>query len=157
MTEAPSYEIEVRVKDRDKVAELLNHVCGTHTSWRWVNLGWPGVWIHMPVMTKIMFTGEKCKAAAAHFKLSYEEPSDTQITFLGGISTSYTPLPFSMAVASGKSSILFNAKLVENVNTCVMCDIESTIDTETWLASGTDPQPSTIANAASELKDSEST
>lgn len=175
----PEYTISVRVTDRGAVIKLLDHVCEDHTIWSWdkpigkeVRPEW-----YSGSKRAITFTGEKCKAAASHFKLVYEEPKEPRVTFLGGIGT-----PFTYGVGKSSLSILaanralgksaISAQIFKDTfeSSCIVCDHENVVSLKSipldarrqlvenliGIQGGTLPTPFEKAIAASGSSDPES-
>lgn len=97
-----SYELTVRISDSEEARKLLDHVCADHTTWSW-NDHKDSLWKFRMVSNRtIIFTGDKSKSTAIHFKLVYQEPPEPRIKFLDDINSLY---PFSMGAGSGKSNM----------------------------------------------------
>ena len=125
----PTHTINVQVNKTKEVEEILDHVCGTDVGWSWdkgqLGLGRTKSLWDFPIKRDITFIGEKCRAAAAHFKLIYAEPKPPEVTFLGGaaFSAGITPF-FHTGRSSGKSAII-NKMLIDKLIDAPYLDTEA--------------------------------
>ncbi len=176
-----SYELTVRVSDSEEARKLLDHVCADHTEWSW-NDSKDSLWKFRTAPNRtIIFTGDKSKSTAIHFKLVYQEPPEPRVRFLDDINSLY---PFSMGAGSGKSnmaiwaagraagkSAMISQIFKDQIRAyCVMSDHEVAPSIESFpkdsqrefiesligVQRGTQPTPFANAIAASGLKKPES-